>query len=381
MIYGIDFGTTYTVVSYYNHDGEVQFINFDGSELLPTQKSGVENLKRRILEQSKTEAFLIESGLLKTLIDFFIYIREKIQKQTEEKCEYYNCVITVPVKFKDLNRYFIKFAAIKAGFNIIKLIQEPVAAAIAVINQSCAKDGKYIVYDLGGGTFDATLIKKDEDVWHVIRVDGLSDFGGIDIDRYIAEKCFLSLEEAEAKKKHEYLMWLDPVLEPTYRMLDKLAENEDIKGLILNGGGSYLRNVEKKYENRFTLFKGLDLQTQVSRGAAWFGKCHLNNSQFLIDVTPFNLGIEVLGDTLEVIIEENSPIPVRKKERFVPVNNKVAINILQGSSRVASECNSIGKIILETKSPFEVDFILDCDGILTVQVLDRILVLSDVFKI
>ncbi|WP_342261737.1 Hsp70 family protein [Alphaproteobacteria bacterium endosymbiont of Tiliacea citrago] len=377
MIYGIDFGTTYTVVSYFQNE-EIKFITFQDSIFLPTENSRIKHLKRVLLKELNQEAFSDNNKILKILVDFFIYIRNQIIYQNNEKDILINCVLTVPIRFNDLNRYFIKYAAISAGFNVIKLIQEPIAAAISVINQNKLKNGKYIVYDLGGGTFDATLIKKHEDIFHVLKVDGLENFGGIDIDKYIAEKLKISEKEAEFLKKTQYFEDLDIVLEKTYKIVEKLLE-EKIEAIILTGGSSYLKNIYNYFEKNFKIISSKNLQVLVSEGATLYGENFLNQSQFLIDVTPFNLGIEVLGDKLEVIIPENSPIPVKKTEKFLPINKKTVIKILQGTSIIASECKKLGEFVLESDVEFYVDFILDCDGILTVKVLDKVFAISSVF--
>lgn len=378
-MYGIDFGTTYTVVSYQKNEN-IQFIKFFDSILLPTAYSGVKNFKRIILEKSDNIDSLKQADLIEVLTDFFMNINYEIRKETKDESEYLNCVLTVPVRFNDIARYFIKYTAITAGFNVIKLIQEPVAAALSIIKKNNLVDGKYIVYDLGGGTFDASLLKKSTDIVQVLKVSGIENFGGIDIDEYIATLKNIPLNEAKKLKKTNYIKELDNILQKTYDIIDKITANEKIEGLILNGGSSYLENIINKYKDDFKIIKAENLQTLVSEGATLYGEDYLKKTLFLIDVTPFNLGIEVLGDKLEVIIGGNSPIPIKKTEYFVPVNNRVVINILQGSTLIASECKKLGSISLKTKEPFYVDFVLDCDGILTVKVLNQLFVLSDIFK-
>lgn len=375
MLYGIDFGTTYTVISY-RKDDKLCFVAKNNGILIPTSISGVQNLKRVILEKTRVSQDL-NGDLLKVLIEFFFQIKELIMKDVLDQDGFFNCIITVPVRFNDLARYFIKYCAIMAGFNVLKLLQEPIAAAIASINQKDMKDGSYIVYDLGGGTFDATLIKKTNNFWHVLKVDGLEDFGGYDLDCYISKLMNVSTKKAEQIKKDRDLD-LDELLIPTYKIVERLSN--DVDCLILAGGSSYLKNIEKFFKHRFQIIKAENLQLLVSEGALLFGENFIEESQFLIDVTPFHLGVEVLGGKMEVLIEANSPIPIRCVEKFMPVNNMVCLNILQGDSLIASECNKLGKITLRTQDPFNVEFILDCDGILSVKALDQLFVLSNLFS-
>lgn len=377
MVFGIDFGTTNTVIAY-TLDEKMCFISFDDEILFPTNKSGIPNFKRVLLEKSLNNA-LLDDSILETLVQFFVFLHKTICKELNFQIEVLPCVLTVPVKFNDLARNCIKYAAIRAKFNVLKLIQEPVAATVAAL-KNVNKDGTYLVYDLGGGTFDVSLVKKTEDIWHVLKVDGLPDFGGIDIDRFIAEKYSLSLFEASSIKEHQYLPNLDEILQKTYDIVDHILDVHSISALILTGGSSYLQNIFEHFKEKIAIIKSGNLQTLVAEGAALFGEFYLLQSQFLIDVTPFNLGIEVLGDKMEVLIPANSPIPIQKTERFFPMNNVVAINILQGESYMASECKKLGSIIFEADTFFDVDFILDCDGILSVKAGSHLFILSDLFK-
>lgn len=373
-MYGIDFGTTYTVVSYKKGE-KVHYLSINSSALIPTKVDNIENLKRLILEEGSN----INSELESVLIKFFNYIYKEIEIQLSDFDEYKNCVITVPIRFDDLARNIIKKIATICKFHVIKLLGEPIAAAVGELDSS-RDNGHYIVYDLGGGTFDATLLNFQDDMYHIKKVDGLSNFGGIDIDEFIAKNYKISLKEAKNLKIKQYLPELDEILQPTYDIIMKLSKGFNINAIILTGGSSYLINIEEFFKKYFNVLKNKELQLMVAKGSCIYGYDFLDKQKFLIDVTPFNLGIETLGDKMSVIIPINSPIPVIKKEEFLPVNSKVALKIMQGLSDKASECTLIRHLSICSTNSFEVSFIIDYDGILFVKILDNIIVIDDLFK-
>lgn len=373
-MYGIDFGTTYTVVSY-KKNGEICYLNLNDSPLIPTSMHGQSNLKRLILEQAGD----ISKNLEETLIDFFTYIYQQIAIKLGDTQEYKNCIITVPVRFNDMARNVIKKVALFCKFYVVKLLSEPIAAAFAALANS-SKNGYYLVYDLGGGTFDATLLSLYDDVYHVEKVDGLADFGGVDIDLALAKEHNISLQAAEEMKKTLFLPHLDSLLQKTYNIILNLAEDLEIQGIILAGGSSYLKNIEDYLGAYFNVLKLQELQLIVSAGACIYGYDFLERQKFLIDVTPFDLGIEVMDNKMSVIIPRNTPIPAMHTETFAPVNSKVSLNVLQGLSNKASDCAIIKHLSFVTNEPFEVSFILDSDGILFVKINNEMLVIDNVFQ-
>jgi molecular chaperone HscA len=376
MIFGIDFGTTFTLVSYFEED--LKFIKFNhpgmGEDFLPTNVSGIENLKREVGTHKNVDTAKV--------VEFFNQIKRRIEEQLGFEEEYYNVVLSVPVRFDDVARAFIKSCALAAKFNIIKLISEPISAAIAEID--IKKDGYYLIYDLGGGTFDLSLLKFQGDIFQVVEIDGLGEFGGIDIDAMIARELKCSNETAQSYKEkgefsEEIKLKIQDMLEPTYKMVEKISNNVELTQLILVGGSSQLRMIFEKLSMNFNVILAKDCQKSVAKGAAMYGKFLQNNEFVLIDATPFNLGIETLGDEFEILIPKNSPIPIVKARKFMPVNEKVLINVIQGVEQKASECISLKKFIIEAKEPFVMEFFLDCDGILSIKIEEVIHIVSQVF--
>lgn len=367
MLFGIDFGTTNTVVSYINFD-KVEFIKFENEIFLKS----IYNLKRKICYK--------EDDLTEITTNFFKKIHDNIAKTFPN--EEYFCTLSIPVRFDDISRNFIKKCALKANLNIIKLIYEPVAACIFECFDK--KNGNYLVYDLGGGTFDISLVKKMDNIFQVLKVDGLESFGGDDLDLLISKELNISLIEAEKYKIDQQFpekieKMIEKELEKTYEMTTNLAKNYEIDELILIGGSSKLFLIKKHFEQFFKTIE-TDFQTVVSKGCAMYFYLKEQSGMELIDATPFNLGIELLNDEMDVIIEQNSPIPIKKRKYFYPYSEKIAINILQGNSNKASECVLLKKFEISAKKEFLVEFLLDCDGILSVKIDENVQIISNIFE-
>lgn len=377
MIFGIDFGTTYTVVAWYEND----VLHFLQPVLKPTVANGVRNIKRLVSQQSMD---FYKSDLYKNVCDFFVELAKAIEVQTKHD-GLKSCVITVPARFNDIARNAIRAAAISAGFNVLKLITEPVAAAMHCVRDK--QNGYYVVYDLGGGTFDATLLKLHDDVFQILAIDGLPDYGGIDIDALIASSLNMPNDEAILyKEKGDFAEAIsnaiDASLEKTYKIIfDLIAEQgldkKDIKQLILAGGSSRLANIHKRLAQDFYIQPEADPDIVVAAGAALYAKAE----HTLIDVIPFNLGIEVLNDKIEILIPKNAALPCVKTEYFFPAHDgKVLINILQGTSDTASECVQLGSLEIAASDKFPVTFMLDMDGILSVKIDQRVVIVSNLFR-
>lgn len=402
MIFGIDFGTTHIVVAW--DDKKISLLPWDnGKFLLPSiieygkktkfGKEGVasiKNIKRMLAENSfnvnkKTK---VGKTILEITEDFFAHIEKRISEHLglfEQK----KCIVTVPARFDDNARNAIKAAAIKAGFEVIRIIAEPTAAAISCINPK--HEGNYLVYDLGGGTFDATLLKFSENVFQVLATDGIANFGGIDLDKAISDHYKIEIEEAKTVrealsfeqninfknipyKRNELDQIISPLLKKTYQIIEKMIaandlEKKDIDNLILAGGATRTPLIKHDLAKDYLIADSTDPEYIVACGAAIHATMLCKQDQMLIDVTPFSLGIEVFGDAVEIIIPRNSPIPISKTQYFTSAgSNKTLINILQGESNKASECVSLGKLEIDSRQKVKVNFMLDSDGILSIKV-------------
>jgi molecular chaperone HscA len=375
LIFGIDFGTTYTVVAWMDK-GEVHLLNWGNSCLKPTEQDGVYNIKRLICENS--DHLFDENQYFSLVFSFFQGIGLRIKEELGFD-GLKDCVLTIPVRFDDIARNAIKAAAIKAGFNVLKLLAEPIAAAIAQVKNK--QNGYYIVYDLGGGTFDISLLRYESSVFQILKIDGLKDFGGIDIDKIIAEHFEISIEDAnKLKLSHNFDLevWnkINAALKKTYEMFENMVNEYEINSVILAGGSSRLPMIYNYFKDKGFDIICKDYDYAVAIGAAMMP--YLSNSDhLLIDVVPFNLGIESLADRMEVIIPKNSPLPSRKSAFFMPSGDgNILINVLQGNSDKVSDCVSLGKFEIPYKEKIEVVFMLDYDSILSLNIEGRIFIVS-----
>ena len=321
-------------------------------------------------------------------------------------------------------------AAFLAGFNVRRLINEPTAAAFAYGLEK-KKRGLFLVYDLGGGTFDVSLLELREGIFRVIGSGGDARLGGDDLDslfaKSILKKYFsVNLNEVnndlkvkiikkcqsikenllnkksiletikigdEEKKINIELNLLNQSIE---KLIDKtivIVENllnecriniSSVDGFILVGGSTRLGIIKQKLIKKFKIkiFSELDPDLVVSCGAALHGYELLNGSKnLLLDVTPLSLGIETMGGLMEKIIPRNSPIPVIREQIFTTNENgqtSIKIKILQGEREVTSANNTLDEFVLSGLEPkpagiprIKVRFSLDVDGILFVSAIDE----------
>ena len=341
------------------------------------------------------------------------------------KMDIENCVITVPAYFDDIARSGIRKSAKIAGFNVLRLINEPTSAAYAYGLEK-NKRGIYFVYDLGGGTFDVSILKLNDGIFQVVGTGGDSRFGGDDIDytlaKYLLNKFFnLKLEQIVNKEFLAFIKFAKKVKEDLSKedlfkksvsffnsnktisitkkefndvikaqikktiniCKDALIESKlslnDLDGFILVGGSSRICLISEMIKNEFELkiFSEIDPDFAVSKGAALHADGLLNGSDnLLLDIIPLSLGIETAGGLMEKIIQRNSPIPISKEQDFTTYEDgqtSIKINIIQGEREIISDNRSLGEFILDGISPkppgvprIKVNFTVDANGILNV---------------
>jgi molecular chaperone HscA len=296
-------------------------------------------------------------------------------------------VVTVPAYFHDKQKAAIKKAATLAGFEVIRLLSEPIAAGFAYgINNN--SQGQYLVYDFGGGTFDVSLLKICDKVVQVVAVAGDDTLGGDDIDQAIAKHLNLA-SSSQAKKLKENLalpltieVYEDlsmPIIEKTLCLTSEvLSHGNNTCGIILVGGSSRMPFIKKALAQfNLPILDTFDPDKAVVLGAALQAEnLSRSKSHVLVDVAALSLGIEILGGLNEKIIMRNSPIPTHVKRNFTTyVDNQFAmkLHILQGEREFAKDCKSLG--VLELKAipqmpagipKIEVSFCIDADGLLYV---------------
>jgi molecular chaperone HscA len=447
---GIDFGTTNSVCSI-KLDDKVIFIDDSHKKtLIPTAllfkkeivigndidfKKNIQDcvfsIKRNFVKNPDKKMLFnnnLEMSPVEISKEFFLYLKKMTKKFLKEDLS--DCVLTVPAYFDERARSGIMRSALMAGFNVRRLINEPTAAAFAY-GLDAKKRGNFLVYDLGGGTFDVSLLKLKDKLFKVVGTSGDANLGGDDFDNLILEELILKdlkikkediadnvlkvlLKEAKLIKERSQETKnftasliingekkeinvdsckideiLEELVEKTITITSELlndceAEINEIDGFILVGGSTRVKLITKKLEEKFRkkIFNELDPDHVVSYGASLHGFELLNGSDnLLLDVTPLSLGIETMGGLMEKIIPRNSNIPTVKEQVFTTNENgqtSIKISVLQGEREISKNNTFLGELILSNLEPkpagiprVKVRFSLDADGILFVSAIDE----------
>lgn len=454
-VIGIDLGTTLSVASFYENKNFGIILNHEGGRLLPSIVAFTENNERLIGEPAKSQLitnpentihsikrlmgknfseikpylheynFKIVEGpgdSIKMKIDNTLFSPEEIsamilQKLKESAEQFLNCsiegaIITVPAYFNDSQRQATKNAGLIAGLNVLRIINEPTAAALA-FSLDLKKKSNVVVYDFGGGTLDISILEIQSDIIKVLATSGDTNLGGNDLDRLLTNLIVNEinneynidlhdnkmafqriLEASEIVKKElstldsseinlpfiansaegpihffknitrkEFESVIQDKVEKSINICDfalKKAElhHKEIDEVLLVGGSTRIPLVQSKVKEYFKkeLNKKINPDEIIAIGAAIQGSIINGKTKdiILLDVTPISLGVKTMGGSFTRVIDSNTTIPTKRTLIFTTAEDnqsEVEIDIFQGEREIAEENKLLGKFTLKNIPP------------------------------
>ncbi|WP_296405155.1 Fe-S protein assembly chaperone HscA [Psychrobacter sp.] len=403
-------------------------IKFSHPYQLKSSESNAQAMPSFVTAQGEISPVSVSAEILKTLY-------KRAQSALPEG-SIQGAVITVPAYFDEAQRQATKDAAKLANLNVLRLLNEPTAAAVAYgldrKNEDLELERIYLIYDLGGGTFDVSILKMTQGVFEVLATGGNSALGGDDVDRQIMgwllkqagldpndltaqqrthiarqaevyKQALTDTDSVEVTVDIESTQWqgiltsadLVQIIEPITRrtlttcdqvMRDAHIDMSQLDEIILVGGSTRMPVVQNAVEQFFNKkpLSHLNPDEVVALGAAQVAeqliKTDKSNNVLLLDVTPLSLGLETMGGLVEVVIPRNTPIPVAKKQTFTTYQDGqtgMVIHVVQGERDTVANCRSLGRFELYGIPPMkaglariEVTFDIDANGQLSVSAFE-----------